>query len=334
MKELTIYVDGKSHLQSLRLNKAISLELSKGRTLKGTLSNSQIDKLILQGVIQVNKKTQKKTYKLKEGDVISVEITFTSYFKENNLKTMPALDILYEDEYFLLVNKPSNLTVHNCLKDEKESIPYFEELTLSCILEFYYPELKKIKRSGIVNRLDKDTTGVICIAKSLDAVLRLRDLFQKRHIQRKYVAVVHGIPSRKAGIIRTFIKKNPRMRKVSISLNKLDKEAITSYRVLKSSAINESNDQHSTERKDYYSLIECVLSTGRTHQIRVHMQYIGHPIVGEKKYNRNRSDLLSRQALHSYSTEFIHPYKNEVLKVKAPLPEDIRILIQNLELHA
>ena len=277
------------------------------------LSRSFIDKLIENGFVKVNNKVCKKNYKLSFND--KVEIIFPP--KVPNVIEPLKLDlkIVYEDKFLLIIDKPWGLTVHPA--------PGHYNDTLVNALKYYYQDnlssVGEADRPGIVHRLDKDTSGLIIIAKDDKTHLLLSNMFQKKIITKRYLAITVNVPDKKNGEIKTFINRDKRDRKkFAVSLN--GKEAITHYRIL--------------ENFEYFSLLEIDLKTGRTHQIRVHLDYINCPILGDEVYGGLKKTLnyipqqyhrkvkgllknhLHRQALHSHQLYFYHPINNKLLDIK------------------
>ncbi|MBY0379440.1 MAG: RluA family pseudouridine synthase [Burkholderiales bacterium] len=232
-----------------------------------------------------------------------------------------ALDIVYQDEHIIVINKPAGLTVHPGNGNWSG--------TLLNSLLFHYPELKYIPRAGIVHRLDKDTSGLMVVARTLLAQTKLVQDLQLRRISRIYRAIVEG-HSHKEGIVKANIGRDPNNRIKMAVLTIGGKEAITHFKVLK--------------YFEKFSYIECKLETGRTHQIRVHMKSINHPIIGDPLYGQKKVNYtpnivdaiesLNRQALHAIKLSFNHPATTELMQFKIPLAYDIKYLLQQLMLEA
>ncbi len=236
-----------------------------------------------------------------------------------------ALDILYEDDDLIVLNKPAGMVVHPAPGNPDRTL-------VNALIAHCGPSLKGIggeRRPGIVHRLDKDTSGLMVAAKTERAHQGLVRAFTERRIQRAYQALVWGRPAPAAGEVTGNIGRSPRNRKKMAVLRRGGRPATTRYRVLKSYG------------GGIASLVECRLLTGRTHQIRVHMSHLGHPILGDPLYGRGRRrgaavlgdalTALGRQALHAKSLGFEHPASGEALKFESPLPPDIRRLITSLE---
>ena len=222
------------------------------------------------------------------------------------------LDILYEDADIIVINKPRGMVVHPAAGNYAGTL-------VNALLE-HCRDLSGINgeiRPGIVHRLDKDTSGVMVAAKNDRAHLNLAEQIKARTASRKYLAIVYGIIAEEQGIINAPIGRHASDRKKMAVTFSNSKEAITRFRVL--------------ERFVNYTLVECRLQTGRTHQIRVHMQYIGHPVVGDPKYGPEKKRFtIKGQALHSAELSLKHPVTGEDLLFIAPLPPDMAVIIEQL----
>jgi len=268
------------------------------------LSRSRIQQLIEQGNVQVNGKvctSKKATVKL--GDCISLEIPDAQPL-DLQPEDIP-LDILYEDDSLLILNKPAGLVVHPA--------PGHPEGTLVNALLAHCPNLPGIggvQRPGIVHRLDKDTTGAIAIAKTDQAQQHLQAQLKAKTARREYLGVVYGVPASESGTIDLAIGRHPvdRKKMAVVPIEKGGRSALTHWLV--------------QERLGNYTLIHFQLETGRTHQIRVHSAHIGHPIVGDPVYSSGRSIgvNLPGQALHAWRLRLQHPVTEEHIQVTAPPP--------------
>ncbi|MDN5346840.1 MAG: rRNA synthase [Clostridia bacterium] len=269
---------------------------------KVNVSRSRVQQLIAVGEIRVNGQTAKASYRLKPGDHIEGRVP-----EPEELAARPediSLDILYEDGDIIVVNKPQGMVVHPS--------PGHERGTLVNALLFHCRDLSGINgvlRPGIVHRLDKDTSGVLVAAKNDLAHLGLAAQIKARSMKRLYLALVHGKVAPDEGRIEAPIGRHPVNRlRMAVVKTKQARPAVTHYRVL--------------ERLGNYTLLECRLETGRTHQIRVHMAYRGHPVVGDPVYGpRRRPFDVPGQLLHAYLLGFHHPRTGEYLEFRAPLPE-------------
>lgn len=273
---------------------------------------SQIRNLITQGKIKVNNNIVKPSYLLKNGDKINLYSP-----EEKELKIKPEvipLDIIYEDEYLIVVNKPAGMIVHPagkiCSGTLVNALLYHCKDSLSGI--------SGIIRPGIVHRLDKNTSGLMVVAKNNLAHLDLSQQIKNRQITKKYIALVHGNIKDDSGIIDAPIGRNIKNRKKMAVIEGNSREAITQFKVLK--------------RFLNYTLLEIIIHTGRTHQIRVHLAFIGYPVVGDQVYGHRKQELtINRQALHSHILGFVHPLNKKYMEFCTPLPNDIEELISSLE---
>ncbi len=269
------------------------------------LSRSRAQKLLINEMVQVNGlPCNDKNYRVQEGDLVTVTIPFP---EETRLEpeAIP-LDIFYEDKDLLVVNKPRGMVVHPA--------PGHRKGTLVNALLHHCAELSIIggvKRPGIVHRLDKDTSGLLLVAKNDFAHRALSTQLKTRQLKREYLALVKGAVKPVQGRIEAPVARHPRHRK-KMAVVETGKMAVTRYRVLK--------------YYGSYSLLKINLETGRTHQIRVHMAYLGHPVAGDLTYARDSWSDLPRglaepQALHARRIKFIHPRSEKTLEFSAPLPE-------------
>ncbi len=272
-------------------------------------SRSHIQKKISDGNIKVDNKIVKPSYKLSGGENISVEdddVVETEYLPEN----LP-LNILYEDSDIIVINKARGMTVHPA-----ETV---KSGTLVNALLFYCKDLSGIngvKRPGIVHRLDKDTSGVMVVAKNDIAHVNLAAQIKDKTAVRTYLAIVHGVLADDAGIINGAIGRDKVDRK-KMAVTADGKRAVTEFKVL--------------ERFKNFTYVECKLQTGRTHQIRVHMAEIGHPLVGDEKYTARKNPFdIQGQALHSHTLSLTHPTTGERMNFTAPLPDDMEKILKNL----
>ncbi|MBD2144226.1 RluA family pseudouridine synthase [Sphaerospermopsis sp. FACHB-1194] len=278
------------------------------------LSRSRVQQLIEQGHVQVNDQVcTSKKINLKLGDRICLEIPAVQPL-ELVAEDIP-LDILYEDEQLLILNKPAGLVVHPA--------PGHADGTLVNALLAHCPNLPGIggvQRPGIVHRLDKDTTGAIAIAKTDIAYQHLQAQLQAKTARREYLGVVYGAPKTESGTVDLPIGRHPQDRKkmAIVPIEEGGRSAITHWQV--------------KERLGNYTLIHFQLETGRTHQIRVHSAKIGHPIVGDPVYGSGRSVgvNLPGQALHAWRLKLQHPISGDWIEVTAPLPQTFTTLLEVL----
>ncbi|WP_227767046.1 RluA family pseudouridine synthase [Zhaonella formicivorans] len=274
------------------------------------LSRSRIQELIGAGQVQVNHQAVKANYKLKKDDAVTVVIP-----APEPLEVLPEaipLDILYEDGDLLVVNKPQGMVVHPAAGNYSG--------TLVNALLYHCRDLSGINgilRPGIVHRIDKDTSGVLVVAKNDAAHRHLAKQIKEHSVTRTYLALVHGTIKEQSGRIEAPIGRDPRERKRMAVVDKNGKEAVTSYTVL--------------ERFVDYTYLQLRLKTGRTHQIRVHMAYLGHPVVGDPKYGPQKPHFgLEGQALHASTLGFVHPRTGAYLEFTAPLPQYFADLLEKL----
>lgn len=288
----------------------IDLYLTKKKTYP---SRSQIRNLIIQDKIRVNNNPVKPSYILKNGDVINLTLPENKELKIK-AEAIP-IDIIYEDEYLVVVNKPADMIVHPAGKILSgtlvNALLYHCQGTLSGI--------GGVIRPGIVHRLDKNTSGLMVVAKNDLAHLDLSRQIKDHQVTKKYITLVHGNMRDDSGIIDAPIGRSLNNRKkMAVTVEGKSREAITHFKVLK--------------RFSGYTLVEATLRTGRTHQIRVHLAFIGHPIVGDQLYGHRRQGLnISRQALHSYVLGFVHPASKKYMEFSTSLPQDMQELIDCLE---
>ena len=273
------------------------------------ISRSYAQQLIEKGYVRVNGKADiKSKLLLKTGDEVFISLPPPTQL-ETIAEAIP-LNIIYEDAHMLVVNKPRGMVVHPAMGNTSGTL-------VNALLKHCHGELSQINgviRPGIVHRIDKDTTGLLLVAKDNKSHIGLAEQIKAHTLTRKYVALVHHNIKNDEGTILTNIGRHPTERK-KMSVNcKQGKEAITHYKVL--------------ERYEGYTLVECRLETGRTHQIRVHMSNMGNPVVGDKLYGVKKEKFtLEGQLLHAKVLGFIHPITNQYMEFSAPLPEDfVRIL--------
>lgn len=239
---------------------------------------------------------------LKIGDFISIVLDVEEEY-DNIVPLESNLNIIYEDNYLLVVNKPSNMPVH-------PSCNHFED-SLSNIVKYYFDCIGLKRKIRIVNRLDKDTSGIVIFAKNEYIQEALIQQMKNNTFKKEYLAILNGILEKNSDIISAPIARKENSiieRCVNFETGDI---AITHYDLIKT-----------IDNK--YSLVHFVLETGRTHQIRVHSAYIGHPILGDTLYGSS-STLINRQALHAQKVSFIHPITKKIIILEAPLPEDMRI---------
>lgn len=281
-------------------------------SLEEDVSRTQVQQWIKDGHLLVNGGVVKPNYKLAEGDKLQLAIPEP---EELRLEPEPIpLDVVYEDSDVIVVNKPRGLVVHPA--------PGHYSGTLVNALLYHCRDLSGINgvmRPGIVHRIDKDTSGLLMAAKNDLAHASLAAQLKEHSVNRKYLAVVHGNVAHDHGTIDAPIGRDPYDRKLYTVTDKNSKHAVTHFVVL--------------ERFGDYTLVELKLETGRTHQIRVHMKFIGHPLAGDPAYGpaRSKSVTIEGQALHAALLGFVHPRTGEQLQFEAELPEDMQHLLHVLK---
>ena len=272
------------------------------------VSRSNMQKLLEEGRVKRGDKVLKANYKVRAGEVYTVDIP-----EPEPIEAVPEdipLDIIYEDDDVVVLNKARGMVV----------APGNYTGTLVNALLYHCKNLSGINsaiRPGIVHRLDKDTSGIMIVAKNDAAHIALSQQIQSKTAVRTYLAVVRGNIKTDSGTIETQIARDKNDRKKMAVVKEGGREAITDYEVL--------------ERFGKYTLVRCKLRTGRTHQIRVHMEYLGYPLVGDPKYSPMKTPFaIKGQALHSHTLEFTHPRTGGRMKFEAPLPEDMHKIITRL----
>lgn len=273
-------------------------------------SRSRIQQLIEEENILVNDVKVKSNYKVKTGDIISGEIP-----EDEELEVEPEemdLDILYEDQDVIVINKPKGMVVHPGAGNTKHTL--VNGLLAHCK---DLSGINGVLRPGIVHRIDKDTSGCLVVAKNDNAHQNLSEQLSTKTMKRTYIALVHGVLPHNVGTIEAPIgrDKNDRQKMTVTSVG--SRPAVTHFKVLK--------------RYNDMTLVECQLETGRTHQIRVHFQYIGYPIVGDPKYSIRNTPETQGQCLHAYKIEFVHPRTNELMQFSAEMPDVFKKVLEELE---
>ena len=305
-----IYVEetlDRSAAPGLRIDRYLANQMSD-------LSRSRIQKLIELGHVQINGEvcTSKKV-EIEEGDRIQIDLPEIQPL-ELKPEAIP-LDVLYEDDSLIIVNKSAGMVVHPSAGHESGTL--VNALLAHCET---LPGINGIQRPGIVHRLDKDTTGAIVVAKTEQAFHHLQEQFRTKTARRDYYAIVYGAPKQESGTVDQPIGRHPvdRQKQAIVPESKGGRRAITHWQI--------------KERLGNYTLLQFELETGRTHQIRVHSVFMGHPVVGDPVYGSGRSlgVNLPGQALHAWRLRLIHPLTNEWIEAIAPIPAYFTTLLEVL----
>ncbi len=297
--------------------KRLDLALSK---LFPEHSRSRIQSWIKAGEVEVNNSKYKQRNVVNSGDIIKINTTLTSIDKHQAEHI--DLDVIHEDKAIIILNKPAGLVVHPGAGNQKHTL-------VNALLHFD-EKLDVLPRAGIIHRLDKDTTGIMIIARTIESYTYLVNELQKRKIKRNYKAIICG-QLVAGGVIENKIGRHP-VHRTKMAVTDKGKLATTHYRIIK--------------KFQHYTYLDIQLGTGRTHQIRVHMNNEKHPIIGDPLYGKNtfikkgidaslREFIknFKRQALHAYNLEFTHPISKKMISLKAELPNDMNNLIKILEMY-
>ena len=279
-----------------------------------SFSRTYIKKIIDDKKVSCNDKIVKASFVVSENDHVKMEIPPVEV-PEILPQDIP-LDILYEDSDVLVVNKPKDMVVH-------PAAGHYKDTLVNAVMYHCKDNLSGINgvlRPGIVHRIDKDTTGSVIICKNDNAHQKIAEQLKEHSINRVYHAICYGIIKEDEGTISTLIGRSPNDRKKMAVVQSGGKEAVTHFRVLK------------RFEEDSFTYIECKLETGRTHQIRVHMAHIGHPLLGDEVYSSRKSKFKTNgQCLHAKILGFVHPTTNEYIETNAPLPEYFSHLLDVLK---
>ena len=275
------------------------------------ITRTAAQRLIEQGLILVNGKRQKVSYKISSGEIITIEEVEA---KEIELKAQDIpLEIIYEDNDIIVVNKPKGMVVHPANGNPDGTL-------VNAIMAICKDSLSGIGgeiRPGIVHRLDKDTSGLLIVAKNDKAHVNMSEKIKNHEVKKTYIALVRGIVKENEATIDMPIGRSNSDRK-KMAVTKMGKNAVTHIRVLK--------------RYEKYTLLEINIETGRTHQIRVHLSHIGYPIIGDTTYSNGKNEFgVIGQCLHAKSLEFKHPITENDMKLEAPLPEYFQNILNELE---
>ena len=278
-----------------------------------SLTRSAVQKLIEDGRVTVNGETARVSYKVCTGDVVEV-----SDFEPKELDVKPEnipLDIVYEDDELLVVNKGKNMVVHPAAGNYSSTL--VNALLYHC--KGNLSGINGVIRPGIVHRIDKDTSGLLLVAKTNRAHISLAEQIKEKSVKRRYICIANGVIETNRGVIDAPIGRHPTERKKMAVTSKNSKNAVTHFEVL--------------ERFCDYTYLTCRLETGRTHQIRVHLKYIGHPVLGDAVYGPKKNEFnLTSQVLHAKMIGFVHPVTGEYMEFDSEIPDyfnDILNVLRN-----
>jgi len=286
-----------------RLDKVLAARLDQ-------FSRVQIQALIRDGLVTVNGRPAKSSYRVEAGDVIRVSVPVTEAESGPEPEAIP-LAVLFENDDLAVIDKPAGMVVHPAYGHRSGTLVNAVLARWPSIAAWGEPE-----RAGIVHRLDKETSGVIMVAKTPEALEALRALFKERVVEKRYLALVEGTPDTPDGIIDAPIGRDPNQRK-RMAVARDGREAVTEFHVI--------------EQYDEFSLVDVFPKTGRTHQIRVHLAFIGHPVVGDTVYGRRRQRIrMKRHFLHAAAISFPLPGSGEIVTVEAPLPVPLQDILNKL----
>ena len=275
------------------------------------ITRTSAERMIKNGEILVNDKTQKVAYKINEGDIITIQ---KSEPKEIEIKAQDIpIEIIYEDNDIIVVNKPKGMVVHPANGNPDGTL-------VNAIMAKCKNSLSGIGgeiRPGIVHRIDKDTSGLLIIAKNDTAHVNMSEQIKNHEVKKTYIALVRGVIKENEATIDMPIGRSTSDRK-KMAVNRNGKNAVTHIKVLK--------------RYDKYTLVEVNIETGRTHQIRVHLSHIGYPIIGDYTYSNGKNEFgVEGQCLHAKCLEFKHPITGKEMKLEAPLPQYFQEILNTLD---
>lgn len=303
LREITV----EQNVDNKRLDKFIS-------EMEEDLSRTTIQRLIEEEKVLVNEQKVKTSYKPISGDKIRIIVEQRPKL-ELKAQKIP-VQIMYEDKDIVVVNKPKGMVVHPANGN-------YDGTLVNALLGMYedksdwsFSEDEENFRPGIVHRLDKDTSGLLIVAKNDVALMKMSKEIQERKVTKKYIALVKGnVPDDEATIDLPIARSTKDRKKMAV--DEKGKNAVTYFKVLK--------------RYDRYTLLELKIATGRTHQIRVHMSYIGHPVVGDEVYSNGKNEFeVKGQMLHAWKLEFIHPITGKKINLEAPVPDYFKEILEKL----
>ena len=302
MKEYTLIVE--EDYENDRVDRYV-------RSVLADFSRSYVQKLIESSDLTVNGSQVKSSYRVKTGDCIYVR---TSELIPDILPQDIPLDILYEDDDILIINKPKGMVVH-------PAPGHYDNTVVNAVMYHCRDNLSGINgvmRPGIVHRIDKDTTGSLVICKNDIAHENVAEQLREHTIKREYIAIVTGVINEDSGTIDKPVRRSSSNR-LKMAVDPSGKRAVTHYEVVK--------------RSDRFTLVRCRLETGRTHQIRVHMSYIGHPVAGDPLYGTGAKTPVDTmgQALHAETLGLVHPRTNAYIETKAPVPDYFRKFLETFQ---
>lgn len=279
------------------------------------LSRVAVQRLLKEDKIKVNGKIEKPSYKINENDKIEIEIEEA---KQTKLEAQDIpIEVIYEDNDIIVVNKPKGLVVHPANGNPDGTL-------VNAIMAICKDSLSGIGgeiRPGIVHRLDKDTSGLLIVAKNDKAHINMSEQIKNRQVNKTYIALVRGTITENEGTIDMPIGRSTKDRK-KMAVTKNGKQAVTHFKVM----------ERYTRNDNSYTLLEVKIDTGRTHQIRVHMTEIGHPLIGDIVYSNGKNEFgVVGQCLHAYKLEFKHPTTQKQMKLEAPIPQYFQEIIEILK---
>jgi 23S rRNA pseudouridine1911/1915/1917 synthase len=274
------------------------------------LSRVQVQDLIREGMVTVNARPVKAAYRIEGGETVRVKIPVPEADQGPKPEAI-SLELLYENDHVAVIDKPAGMVVHPAFSHKSGTLVNAVLARWPEIAQFSPPD-----RAGIVHRLDKETSGVILVAKTSEALEELRAQFKGRAVEKRYIGLVEGLPQTPQGLIDAPIGRDPHQRK-RMAVTRDGREAVTEYHVLETYA--------------HHSLLEVFPKTGRTHQIRVHLAFIGCPVVGDNVYGPRKQRIkMKRHFLHAAAITFTLPGSEEALTIESPLPTSLQNVLDKL----